>query len=73
MFSSDTPEPKRFSETFQKPLKCRCGQQGIAIILQRGPSSDVLTISDGFFMRVQTKDLLKTEIACAVCELTVKD
>ena len=69
--------PKR--EKFTVPLTCPCGQAGVAIWEEyafpnpHGTMPVLLTVSGGFYERVQKKDIGQTEIVCAVCERVVPD
>jgi len=66
-------------EKYAVPIKCRCGQVGSSIweenaeISPRGSKPILLEVSSGFYVRLQKKDIRRTEIVCSVCECVVRD
>jgi hypothetical protein len=63
-------------EKFAAPIKCQCGQVGSAVWEDVSVHSSRRTLQDvssGFYMRMQKKNLSRTEIVCAVCEAVVHE
>jgi hypothetical protein len=65
-------------EKFVVPMKCQCGQVGTAIweesaeLSPQGPKALLVEVSSGFYIRVQKKNIGKSEVACAICESIVR-
>jgi hypothetical protein len=74
---SDVFPSFQIREKFAAPIKCRCGQIGSAVWEEsdapvNGALRPVLQeVSSGFYMRLQKKNLSRTEVVCAVCEAVV--
>jgi hypothetical protein len=70
-------EPEPLREKFVVPIKCKCGQVGSLTweektqISPKGPEAMLISVSNGFYERIQKKNWNKTEIVCAVCEAVV--
>lgn len=77
MPSSDNVHHLNIRQQFTAPVECNCGQYGMAIWEEntaptpRGRQPVLLEVSNGFYVRVRSRDGRVTEIACGICEKTV--
>ena len=55
-------------------IACRCGRKGSAIweTAPRGVPAVPIEASDGFYLRIQKKNVIEVEIACAACGRAVR-
>jgi hypothetical protein len=75
--STSAHEPQPLREKFVVPIKCRCGQIGSttweenAQLSPKAPQAILISVSNGFYERIQKKNWTRSEIVCAVCEIVV--
>jgi hypothetical protein len=67
---SKSPEERT---QFSVPMKCKCGQYGVAVweenknLSRSGPETSLISLSDGFFERIVKKDRFSIEVVCHAC------
>jgi hypothetical protein len=73
-------EPEQRREKFAVKIKCpKCGQIGSATweenaeLSPKGPMSQLLNVSSGFYQRVGKADRGAIETMCGVCETVIVD
>ena len=73
-------EPEQRREKFAAKIKCpKCGQIGSATweenadLSPKGPMSQLLNVSSGFYQRMVKPERRTIETVCGVCETVIPD
>jgi hypothetical protein len=54
--------------TVAGPIKCKCGQLGSGVWDALGKSLVPVEVTAGFYLRIEKKSGMRTEIACSACD-----
>lgn len=66
-------------DQFTIPIICKCGQTGLAVweenacISPAGPQTYLVSLSDGFYERINKSDTRTIELVCHRCGATQPD